>query len=151
MKYVSQKRLADWREENNPKIDPVSKQRINSPVVDHDHVSGMIRGVLDSEINAWEGRCYNAYTKLSKSQKVLPFADMLENLAAYVRLTTEYLHPKGCVDNYKRFSNKGKATQIEMLDALRKQGKCKTEDVLACKNSQDRTSLFRNILMEERY
>ena len=153
MKYVPQGKLAKWRKEHTPDADPVSGQPISNPVVDHDHVTGMIRGVLDSEINAWEGRIYNAYKKLSPSVKALPYPDMLEALAAYLRRKeTAFLHPVGCVQLYKRFGRMKKDEQIAILEGLRQAGKkVKTEDILACASSKERVALYRNLLMSTRY
>ena len=153
MKYVPQGKLAQWRKEHTPPADPVSGQPIANPAVDHDHGTGMIRGVLDSEINAWEGRIYNAHKKLSPRVKALTYPEMLQALVGYLkRKETVFLHPTGAIQLYKRFGRMKKDEQIEILEGLRQAGKkVTTEEILACANSKERVALYRKLLMIDRY
>jgi len=113
----------------------------------------MIRGVIDSEINAFEGRIANAYKKLSKPMKVLPLADLLESLVAYLRQPeTRYLHPKGFTDISKQFKRRKLDDQIAILEGLRQAGaNVTTEEILSLTNSDQRTKLYRKIITTNRY
>jgi hypothetical protein len=155
--YVPQSRLAEWRAEHTPKVCPVSKQPLANPVVDHSHKTHLIRGVIDSEINAFEGRIANAYKKLSKPVKTLPLADLLESLVAYLRRTEKpqkvsYLHPKGFTDISKQFKRKKVDEQLAILEGLRQAGaKVTTEEILSLTNSEQRTKLYRKIITANKY
>ena len=43
--------------------DPITGLQITDAVLDHDHASGAIRCVLQREVNAFEGKVWNAYKR----------------------------------------------------------------------------------------
>lgn len=142
MKYVPDAGLADYREANTPAVCPL----LGVPakwVVDHDHASGFIRGVISSEGNCLLGRIENAYLRLSKGAKMLPLAQVLRNMADYIeRPHTGVMHPEGTRQLCKRFQ---RATKEEQVRMLREVG-ITTAAIKSLKNSVDRRKVFRKVI-----
>jgi len=143
MKYIPQSKLKDWRTKNSPRVCPIFRVPLNDSVVDHDHDTGMIRGVLHRQANAWEGKVYNAWRRYAKNNTKISFAECLENLAAYIKKGgTQFLHPVGLVQLGKRF---GRLKKEEQEFALKTLGAKKVE-INACINSEQRISMYKQIL-----
>jgi hypothetical protein len=146
MKYVPQKNLKGYREKNKPLFCPLLNCRTDDWVVDHCHSVGTIRGVVSSEGNAFLGRIENAHKRLSKSARGCSLATVLRSIAMYLeKPSTGLLHPEGYRQLYKRFSRFDKRTQ---LDILLKVG-INRDLIQACKNSLDRTKLYKSYLKNE--
>ena len=144
MEYIPQNKIKTYRESNTPDVCPISKVKSDNWVVDHDHVTGQIRGVIDSEANVFLGAIENRYKRLSKEKKVTSLVDMLEGIVGYLKAKqTGILHPVGLSQLCKRFNNN--LTAADQKFALQKLG-AKKSDILACNNSKDRTSLYRSLL-----
>jgi hypothetical protein len=47
-------------------IDPITKLKITDPVLDHQHDGGFVRATLQREVNAFEGKVFNAYKRYIK-------------------------------------------------------------------------------------
>lgn len=74
-------------------------------VVDHQHRlfknqplgedgAGLIRGVLQYQVNAWEGKVFNAFRRLGLHKFETSLPNMLINLGIYLeRYGTDYIHP----------------------------------------------------------
>ncbi|MCZ2397842.1 MAG: hypothetical protein LC100_15030 [Chitinophagales bacterium] len=75
-------------------FDPILQQQIDikGAVVDHDHTSQRVRGVLHRQTNSFEGKVQNAYDRCLKwmSDRTLP--DILRSLADYYEDTDRIAH-----------------------------------------------------------
>lgn len=141
-RYLTQGKIPEYRESNKPEFCPILGGRTNDWVVDHDHKSGMVRGVISRLGNSLVGKVENfLYNRCS--QKAEDFPKILRNIALYLeRENTEVLHPVGLTQLTKRFKNN--LTAGEQYDLLRNLGG--DEDLVsACKNSNQRASLFRTL------
>ena len=149
MEYIPQNKLAQWRKKNAPKLCPISRVRSKNWVVDHDHDSGLIRGVIDSEANVFLGRIENSYKRLSTAKKVTTLIDTLKGIVAYLEASENpsrpILHPVGLTQLCKRFKNNLTAAQ-QVQELVNK--KASKKEIEACKNAKDRTALYRNLLKD---
>ena len=143
MKYLPQSELAEWRKENAPNKCPLVEYKTSNWVVDHDHTSGFVRGVVSSEGNALLGRIENAFKRLSRGAKRASLPNILRNMASYLEQDDlQLLHPEGFRQLYKRFYALSKDLQ---LDILLKFG-TNREDISKCKNAKERTELYKQII-----
>ena len=127
MKYLPQSKLAKWRKDNEPKECPLLGYKTENWVVDHDHTSGLVRGVVSSEGNALLGRIENAFKRLSRVAKA-----------------TGTLHPQGFRQLWKRFNSFNKEIQ---LDILKKLG-VNRQQLSECTNSKERTNLYKKLIKQ---
>ena len=145
MKYLSQGKLAEWRKENEPHFCPLLNCENSNWVVDHCHNSGMVRGVVSSEGNAFLGKIENAHKRLSKNARGCSLPVVLRSMAMYLeKESTGILHPEGFRQLYKRFSRLKKDFQ---LDILLKLG-INRQRILECNNSKDRTNLYKQYIKQ---
>jgi hypothetical protein len=145
MKYLAQSELAEWRKKNAPKKCPLVEYKTSNWVVDHDHTSGLVRGVVSSEGNALLGRIENAFKRLSRGAKKASLPTILRNMASYLeRDDLQLLHPEGFRQLYKRFYSLPKDYQ---LDILLKFG-TNRDDISKCKNAKERTELYKQIIKQ---
>lgn len=123
-----------------------------NPALDHDHKTGFVRGSIDSDINVFLGAIENAYNRLPPSIKdVLACPDLTELSSRYMRQTTDILHPMGAKDLIRRFARQKKEHQVSTLEGLKQSGKkILTEDILMCKNSEERTILFEKTIKQNK-
>ena len=143
MKYVTQTKLKEWRETNKPAKCPIFGVPLIDAVVDHDHETGMIRGVIHRQANAWEGKVYNSWRRYAKNNTDISFVDSLKKLVTYLEKGgTQYLHPTGLVQLGKRFA---RLRKYEQEFALKKFG-VKKDEINSCNNSEDRVKLYKNVL-----
>ena len=121
--YISQTELAEYREANCPLGCPILGLRSFIPVVDHDHKTGRIRGVVSNEGNALLGKIENFYrSRCARTELDLP--------RVLRRQVT------------KRFGRMKKSEQEKLLRTV-------SPEVLAeCKNSADRTKLYRRMIVK---
>ena len=145
MKYLPQSKLAEWRKENAPKKCPLVEYKTSNWVVDHNHTSGFVRGVVSSEGNALLGRIENAFKRLSRGAKKASLPTILRNMASYLEQDDlTLLHPEGFRQLYKRFYSLSKDYQ---LDILLKFG-TNRDDISKCKNAKERTELYKQIIKQ---
>jgi len=145
MKYLPQSKLAKWRKDNEPKECPLLGYKTDNWVVDHDHTSGLVRGVVSSEGNALLGRIENAFKRLSRVAKATTLPRILRNMASYLeREDTGTLHPQGFRQLWKRFNSFNKEIQ---LDILKKLG-VNRQQISECTNSKDRTNLYKKLIKQ---
>jgi len=140
--YVSQKDLPRYRKENTPAICPLLGHVDLIPVVDHDHRTGRIRGVVSSEGNALLGKIENFYrTRCVNGEWNL--SQVLRAMADYLEQEQGPLHPAGTRQRTKRFTNSIKEEQLRMMREL----EIPEEEIASCKNKHERTKLYRKWLI----
>lgn len=146
MKYVKQSELKQFREDNCPSQCPIIEVSNPSWVVDHDHYSGQIRGVISSEGNTYLGRVENAFNRMSYTARKVGLPKMLHNIADYLtKKDTNILHPTGYRQLYKRFNRLHKGEQELILVSLG----CDINDVKILTNATERTSLYKTIIKND--
>jgi hypothetical protein len=144
--YIPQNRLADYREKHKPLYCPILGELSNDWVVDHDHRTGLIRGVLSRKGNSLLGKVENFFLmRCGGDRKNLPgtlrrMADFLENPPAS---SEEHLHPVGLKQLTNRF--KRNLNKEDQEFALKKLGAKKSE-INACQNVNDRSALYRTLV-----
>ena len=142
--YVSQSELPKYREVNKPAYCPILGHANFIPVVDHDHKSGCIRGVVSSEGNALLGKIENFFnTRCVNGRWNLP--QVLRQLAYYLEAEQGPLHPVGIRQVTKRF---GRMKVQDQMTLLLEAGATQ-ESIDACKNTKQRTKLYRKTLVSE--
>lgn len=113
-----------------------------NPCVDHNHVSGMVRGVISMEGNTFLGRVENSFRRFGTSSD-LSLSKVLRNIADYLdQGDTDYLHPVGLKQLASRFNRLVVDDQVFALKML----KAKKSEIKACTNSKQRTSLYRKLI-----
>ena len=145
MKYLAQSKLKEWRQANLPRECPIFKCKVDDAVVDHCHSTGLVRGVLHRQSNAWAGKIENSWKRHGYNSKIaLPEA--LRALATYLEeARTDVLHPVGLRQKCNRFSRLPKDEQVETLIKF----KCDPDEINSCKNSKARTQCFRTALIKQ--
>lgn len=120
MSYLPNNKLAKWRNENKPKHCPILSDRMSDWVVDHDHRTGMVRGVISRMGNSLLGKIENfLYKRCGQSPEDFP--KILRNIADYLeREQLDVLHPVGLTQLTKRFQNN--LTADEQISLLRELG-----------------------------
>ncbi len=105
MTYLPASHLRKWREENETGKCPILETSTFDTVVDHDHLSGEVRGVISRQANTLIGKIENIFTTMCRGNpETLP--NVLENIANYLRRRpTKILHPVGLNQLTSRFKN----------------------------------------------
>ena len=142
MKYIPQNKLADYREKHKPTCCPILSIKTNDWVVDHDHQTGLIRGVISRQANILLGKIENCYLKMCKGDKeFLPVT--LEAVASYLEgARTDVLHPTGARQLANRFLRMKKAEQEQTLFELN----AEKSVVQSCTNAKERTKIYSSII-----
>jgi len=141
MTYLPQNKLAKWREANKPERCPILGGRTQDWVVDHDHKTGMVRGVISRVGNSLIGKIENFLVSRG-GQKPENFPKILRNIADYLdRENLDILHPVGLKQLTTRFKYLTADEQYAVLLDLGAD-----DDVLdTCTNSKHRASYFRTL------
>lgn len=114
----------------------------SKPCVDHNHTSGMVRGVISMEANTFLGRVENSFRRFGTSSEA-KLSDILRNMADYLdKGDTNVLHPVGLKQLSGRFN---RLIVDDQVFALRKLGAKKSE-IKSCTNSKQRTALYRKLI-----
>lgn len=141
--YVSQGELPEYRDENCPVSCPLLGHVEFIPVVDHDHKTGRIRGVVSNEGNALLGKIENFYRSRCVNGK-WDLPEVLRMLACYLEQEQGPLHPVGTRQLTKRFNRMKKNEQKTLLQIAG----ATSEEIAACKNSKERTKLYRSKIVK---
>ena len=148
MKYLPQNKIKEFRDANKGKECPIFKISLEDAVVDHDHSTGVVRGCIHRQANAWEGKVYNAWKRYGGNNANVTYVEALRKLADYIEGDPfDILHPVWVTQLCKRFGRLTKKEQEFALKAL----KYKTSEINACINSKQRIKLYRNFLTKDKY
>lgn len=143
MKYISQNKLPDYRKKYLPNKCSILDLKEYNPVVDHDHNTGRIRGIISSEGNVLIGKIENFFKSRCTGCKIeLP--QVLRNIADYLEKEQGPLHPVGVRQLVKRFKRMGKDKQLDILSEH-----YDLSVINECKNSEQRSKLYRAALVKD--
>ena len=142
MTYLPQNKIAEYRLRHKPICCPILSVKTDDWVVDHDHQTGMVRGVISRQANSLLGKVENFYLKMCKGDKeFLPVT--LEAMATYLETArTDVLHPVGLTQLTKKYRNT--LTAAEQISTLEDMGASR-EELDACTNLKHRAELFRKL------
>lgn len=93
----------------------------NFPTLDHDHITGYCRGVLDRDVNQFLGKVESAYKRFLRHKTSISLPNILRSTADYLldnKSTQEIIHPKDVSLKVKRFSRFNLAKQRLTLTTL---------------------------------
>lgn len=143
MTYLPQNKIKEYRETHKPISCPILDIKTDDWVVDHDHQTGLVRGVISRQANSLLGKVENFYLKMCKGQKEqLP--NTLEAMASYLEQETlDVLHPVGLTQLTKKF--KYSLTAHEQALELKSIGGSEA-DIGSCRNQKQRAELYRNLI-----
>jgi len=143
--YISANKIKDYREANNPGVCPILLRKLTKAVVDHDHKTGEVRGIIDFNANNLLGvieRKFFSYC--SGDPKDLP--DVLRRIADFLeRPPTGHLHPVGLNQLVAKFKGLKKQEQIKSLKSFYT---IDNDSLECCNNVHDRVKLYRKLLKE---
>lgn len=142
LKYVSADELPKWREKNTPPTCPILGHTGLKPVVDHDHKSGKIRGVISNEANLLIGKIENFFRSRCSLSEV-DLREALENIAFHISREQSTYHPIGLRQVVKRFYGVKAGKQIAILEGMG----ATEEELEKAKNKRKRANLYRKMLI----
>ena len=142
MTYLPQNKIKEYRDANKPISCPILDIKTKDWVLDHDHQTGLVRGVISRQANSLLGKVENFFLKMCKGRKEdLP--NTLEAMAAYLeREALDVLHPVGLTQLTRKFGNS--LTAAEQVTELKDLG-ASDDDLASCKNQKQRKELFRKL------
>lgn len=149
MTYLPQNQLAPFREKNKPCICPILLESSDDWVVDHDHQTGLIRGVISRKGNSFLGKVENYYLNRCSGDKAkLP--EVLRGMAYFIEnppaSEQRIMHPVGLKQLTNRF--KRNLSKHEQEVSLRILGAKKSE-ISSCKNVNERAALYRSLVKDQ--
>ena len=146
MKYLTHNKLKEWRQANLPSECPIFKCKVDDAVVDHCHITGLVRGVLHRQSNVWAGKIENSWKRFGQNNSDLELPEALRALATYLEeAKTDILHPVGLRQKCNRFGRLTKDEQIKILNKFN----CDADEINSCNNSKARTKCFRTALLKQ--
>lgn len=102
--------------------DPIIKEKIKKPVLDHYHQNHQhCRGVLQNEVNAWEGKVQNSFNRYIKHLTDKPLHEVLRNLADYIEKHSStpenemIIHHTALTVDVRKFKSLPANKQIDIL------------------------------------
>ncbi len=104
------------KEQNN--LDPLTKEKMVRPCLDHRHDSDcFVRGVLSRESNSFEGKVSGAFARYLSWMTSTSLPDVLRNLADYYEkgVDTRFRHPEYKKELTKVFMRLNSRQQTEFL------------------------------------
>jgi len=142
MTYLPQNKIKEFRDKHKPICCPILATKKCDWVLDHDHQTGMVRGVISRQANSLLGKVENFYIRMCKGDKEdLP--GVLDAMAAYLEQETlDVLHPVGLTQLTKKFKNS--LTAAEQVVELKDLGATKKE-LESCSNEKQRCELYRRL------
>ena len=142
MTYLPQNKVKEFRDKHKPICCPILSTKKGDWVLDHDHQTGMVRGVISRQANSLLGKVENFYIRMCKGDKEdLP--GVLDAMAAYLEQETlDVLHPVGLTQLTKKFKNS--LTAAEQVVELKDLGATKKE-LESCSNEKQRCELYRRL------
>jgi hypothetical protein len=149
MKYLPQNQIAGFRDKHKPKRCPILDKETDDWVLDHDHQTGLVRGVISRQANSLLGKVENFFLKRCAGIKEeLPC--VLRRMADYLdkppmhKPPMSYMHPVGLTQKCKRFF---RLTKDEQFLVLRAKG-CSKAEIAECNNTTERTKLYRKVIKD---
>lgn len=142
MPYLSQGKIKAYRDKHKPISCPILDTKTDDWVVDHDHQTGMVRGVISRQANSLLGKIENFYLGMCKGKKeFLPIT--LDAMAGYLdQEPSNILHPTGLRQLTNKFKNSlTSAEQVEILKSMN----ATQEELEKCSNQKHRAELFRKL------
>ena len=116
MRYLQKSNIGPYREKNCPDACPITKADMLDNVLDHCHETGMVRGVLHRQSNAFLGKIENAWKRYCQKSSNVNLAEALRNMADYIEKESgDILHPVGATQLIARFNAKNISKKIEIL------------------------------------
>lgn len=144
--YLKHTEIAQFRDDFTPQQCPVLLRDSSDWCLDHDHQTGLVRGVLSREGNAMLGKVENFYLGMCKGTKEdLPI--VLRAMADYLEFPAmDVLHPVGLTQLCKRFARD--LTSAEQRDLLEELG-ADEENIQVCTNQKTRTMYYRQLMIRK--
>ena len=140
MNYLTQKQIPEYRAAHKPDSCPILGNDQFEEVLDHDHKTGRVRGVISNQANVLVGKIENFFkSRCAHSVNDLPTC--LREIANYLEQQQGPLHPVGLRQLTRRFKNKKKTDQIAILEEM-------GIDHQDCKNRTQRAELYRKAIKE---
>lgn len=102
-------------------IDPIINKAITDPCLDHQHFGEQrCRGVLQREVNSFEGKVQNAFNRYIKHLTDESISDVLRRLADYLEqdYTQNPVHHTALTNDVNKFKRLSAQEQKQMLLAL---------------------------------
>jgi hypothetical protein len=147
MPYLKQNEIKAYREKHKPKRCPILGGYTADWVLDHDHKTGMVRGVISRSGNSFLGKIENFLYSRCR-QKYKNFPRILRAAANYLEQEqTDVLHPIGLKQLVNRWASG--LTSDEQSDVLREMGATEDELKYAQRNAPRRKDLYRNLLKKK--
>lgn len=147
LKYIPYTKIAKFREDNKPEKCPIFECDLEDAVLDHNHHTGMVRGVIHRQSNSWLGKIENSWKRFGSCASV-DLSSALKNVCKYIdKGDMDYLHPKGLRQIISRFNRSSKEEQINIL----KKNKCSKMQISSCNSTSDRSLLYRTSLIKRKY
>lgn len=126
-------------------IDPILKEKfVETVCLDHDHSTQRVRSALNRNVNAFEGKVVNAYTRCLSWLTDVPLPVILRNLADYLEqdYSQNPYHPGWIKDTQSKFNRLSEKDKARVLGEF---------GITDCKNSNERKESFRKIIMSRKY